>query len=131
MKLFRVTKSKLTKDKNGENVANLEIIEVVLVYYDILNNDYKHDSYIDLCTWFMYRFVPNKSLGQLLDIPPKTFVFIRTFNSEFSYFELWFTYQNSKPLVVEDKININQSAKHKKWLAIQFNQDTECLLLKA
>ena len=50
MKLFRVTKNKLTKDKNGENVANLEIIEVVLVYYDILNNDYKHDLYIDLCT---------------------------------------------------------------------------------
>ena len=62
----------------------------------------------------MYRFVPNKSLGQLLDIPPKTFVFIKTFNSEFSYFELWFTYQNYKPLVVEDKININQSVKYKK-----------------
>ena len=50
MKLFRVTKNKLTKDKNGENVANLEIIEVVLVYYDIVNNDYKHDSRV-LCIY--------------------------------------------------------------------------------
>ena len=37
-------KSKITKDKNGENVPRLEIIEVVLVYYTIVNNDYQQDS---------------------------------------------------------------------------------------
>ena len=32
MKLLRSTKSKITKDKNGENVARLEITEVVLIH---------------------------------------------------------------------------------------------------
>ena len=34
------------------------------------------------------------------------YIFI-TFNSEFSYIEVWFIDQNSKPLDIEDKININ------------------------
>ena len=34
------------------------------------------------------------------------FKFLKTFNSEFSYIEVWFTDQNSKPLQIEDKINI-------------------------
>ena len=59
----------------------------------------------------------NKSLGQLLDISPKTFAFSKIFNSEFSYIEAWFTGQNSKLLEIEDKINITLvitlSAKHK------------------
>ena len=32
MKLFRSTKSKITKDKNGENVPHSEFTEVVLVH---------------------------------------------------------------------------------------------------
>ena len=36
----------------------------------------------------------------------KNFVLLKTFNSEFSYIEVWFTDQNSKPLEIEDKINI-------------------------
>ena len=43
---------------------------------------------------------------QLLDISPKMFIFLKTFNLEFSYIEVWFTDQNSKPLKIEDKINI-------------------------
>ena len=53
-----------------------------------------------------YTFVPNKSFGQLLDISPKMFICLKTFDSKFSYIEVWFTDQNSKPLVIEDKINI-------------------------
>ena len=34
------------------------------------------------------------------------FIFLKTFDSEFSYIEVWFTDQNSKPLEIEDKINI-------------------------
>ena len=30
----------------------------------------------------------------------------KTFDSEFSYIEVWFTDQNLKPLEIEDKINI-------------------------
>ena len=54
----------------------------------------------------MYRFVPNKSFGQLLDISPKTFIFLKTFNSEFPYIKVWFTDQQSEPREIENKINI-------------------------
>ena len=36
------TKSKKTKNENGENVFHLEITEVVLVHCNIVNNDYQH-----------------------------------------------------------------------------------------
>ena len=41
MNLLGSTKSKITKDENGENVPHLEITEVVLVHYNIVNNDYQ------------------------------------------------------------------------------------------
>ena len=50
----------------------------------------------------LYTFVSNKSFGQVLDISLETF----TFDSEFSYIEVWFKNQNSNPLEIEDKINI-------------------------
>ena len=55
----------------------------------------------------MQKFVPNQSLGQLLDTSPKTFIFLKNFDSEFSYNEVLFTDQRSKLLETEDKININ------------------------
>ena len=89
-----------TKDESGENAPHLEITEVVLVHINIVNNDYQQDSRV------LYTFVPIKSFGQLLDISPKNFIFLKTFNSEFSDTEVWFTDQNSKPEEIEDKINI-------------------------
>ena len=86
--------------KNGENVPHLEITEVVLAHCNIVNNDYQHDSRA------LHTFVHNKSFGQLLDVSPKMFIFLKTFNSEFPYIEVWFTDQNSKPLEIEDKISI-------------------------
>ena len=74
MKLFRNTKNKITSNENDENVSHLEITEVVLVYCNIVNNDYQHDSIVS------YAFVLNKSFGQLLDISPKTFIFQKAFN---------------------------------------------------
>ena len=78
----------------------------------LVNNDYQQNSRL------LYAFVPNKSFGQLLDILPKNIIFLKTFNSEFSNIEVWITDQNSKPLEIEDKINltsvINQSVKCKK-----------------
>ena len=46
--LLGSTKSKITKDKNGENVSHLEITEVVLVHCSIVNNDYQQEFYIYL-----------------------------------------------------------------------------------
>ena len=100
MKLLGSTKNKLTKDKNGENVPHLEIAGVVFVHCNIVNNDYQEDLRL------LHTFVPNKSFGQLLDISPKNFTFLKTFDSGFSYIEVWFTYQNYKLLEIEDKTNI-------------------------
>ena len=56
---------------------------------------------------------------------PQNFIFLKPFNSEFSYVEVWFTVQNSKPLEIENRINItliiSKSVKYKKWHAVQFN----------
>ena len=81
-------------------MPHLEITEVVLVHCNFVNNDFQHDSRV------LYTFVPNKLFGQLLNILPKNFIFLKTFNLEFSYIEVWFTDQNSKLLEIEDKINI-------------------------
>ena len=100
MKLLGSTKSKINKDKNDENMHHVEITEVVLVHCNVVNNSYQQNS------WVLYIFVPNKSFTQLLDISAKHFIFSKTFDSEFSYFEVWFTDQNSELLQIEDKINI-------------------------
>ena len=94
MKSIESTKSKINKDENGENVSHLEDVEIVLVLCNISNNDYQQGSKL------LYTLVPNKSYSL------KNFIFLRTFNSEFSYIEVWFTAQNSKMLEIEDKINI-------------------------
>ena len=94
MKLLGSTKSKMTKDENGKNVPYLEITEVVLVHCNI---------------------VQNKSFGEVLNTCFKIFLFLKTFNFEFSYIEVWFTDQNSKPLEKEDKkitLVINWSVKY-------------------
>ena len=57
MKSLGSTKSKITKDKNGENVPHSEITKVVLVHCNIVNNDYQQDSSV------FYTFVPNKPFG--------------------------------------------------------------------
>ena len=57
MKLLGSTNSKMTKDKNGENVPHLEIVEVVLAPCNLVNNDYQQNSRI------LYTFVPNKTFG--------------------------------------------------------------------
>ena len=50
--------------------------------------------------------IPNNLFGKLLNISPKNFIFLKCFDSEFSFIEIWFTDQNSKPLETEDKIDI-------------------------
>ena len=75
MELLGSTESKIAKDKNGKNLPHLEINEVVLIHCNIVNIDYQQDSRA------LYTFVPHKSLGQFLDMLPKSFIFFKTFNS--------------------------------------------------
>ena len=96
MKLLGSTKNKITKDKNSENVPHLEITEVVLVHFNIVDNDYQQDSRV------LYTFVPNKLFSSLVEISPTNHIFLKTFNSEFQDIEVWFTDQNSQLLGIED-----------------------------
>ena len=64
MKLLGSRESKITEDKNGENVPHLQVVELALVHCNFVNNDYQQDSRI------LYTFVPNKPFGSLLEISP-------------------------------------------------------------
>ena len=69
MKLLGSAENKINKDKNGENLPHLEIVEVVLVHCNLVINDYQQNSRI------LYSFVPNKTFGSLLEISPPNHVF--------------------------------------------------------
>ena len=73
MKLLGSSKSEINKDKIGENVHHLEITEVVLVHWSIVNNDYQQQSKV------LYTFVSNKSCGQSLHISPNIFFICKKF----------------------------------------------------
>ena len=105
MKLLGITKKKITEDKNGEKVPHLEIAEVVLVHCDVVNNDYQQDSGV------LYLFVPNKPFGSLLEISSTNHIFLKTLNSEYSEIKVWFTDQTSKPLEIENRMNLTMVIK--------------------
>ena len=100
MKLLGSTESKITENKNIENVPHLEVVELVFAHCNLVNNDYQQGSRI------LYTFVPNKKFGSLLEISPTNHVFLKTFNSEFQKIKIWFKDQTSTPLEVEDRVNI-------------------------
>ena len=97
---LEVLKKKTTKDKNSEDVPHLEITDVALVHWNIVNNDYQQGSRL------LYTFVPNKSFGSLLEVSPTNHIFLKTFNSEYDEIKVWFTDQNSHPLEIEDRTNL-------------------------
>ena len=100
MKLLGTTENEITKDKNGENVPHLDFTQVLLVYCNIVNNDYQQDLRV-LCT-----FAPNKPFGSLLENSPTNHIFLKTFDSRYQNIEVWFTDQNSQPLAIEHRINL-------------------------
>ena len=100
MKLLGSTKKDVDSDKNSENVPKLESVEVVLVHCNLVKNDYQHTSKV------LFSFVPNKQFGQLINISPNTLTMMNTVNTEFSHIEVWFTDQFSKPLEIEDNVDL-------------------------
>ena len=52
------------------------------------------------------HFVPNKELGQLLNISRHAFTMMNTVNTEFFSVEVWFIYQANKALEIEDNVNL-------------------------
>ena len=101
MKLLGSTKDIIDADKNSENVPKLENVEVVLVHYNLVNNAYQQHSRV------LFAFVPTKEYGQLISISPKSLIFLKTMNTEFSEIEVWFTDQNNNALEIEDNLNIS------------------------
>ena len=100
MKLLGSTESKITGEKNGEDIPHLEVVELVLIHSNIVNISYQRNSRI------LYTLVPNKPFGSLLEILASNHIFLKTFNSEFYETKVWFTDQHNNPFEVEDKINI-------------------------
>ena len=54
----------------------------------------------------LFTFIANKQFGQLITIAPHSLTMLNTTNIEFSFIEVWFTDQNSKPLKKEDNDNM-------------------------
>ena len=100
MKLLGSAKKDVAPDKDGEDVPKLESVEVVLVHCNLVNNNYQQESKV------LFTFVPNKQLGQLINISPHSLTMLGTTNTEFSFIEVWFTDQNSRPLEIEDNVNL-------------------------
>ena len=86
-------------------MPHLKVTEAVLVHCDIVNNGYQQGSRI------LYTFVPNKPFGSLLQISPTNHIFLKIFNSEYHEIKVWLTDQNSKPLEIEDRINLTMVIK--------------------
>ena len=101
MKLLGSTKDIIDSDKNGENVPRLGNVEVVLVHCNLVNNSYQQALRV------LFTFVPTKQYGQLISISPKSLIFFKTMNTEFSEIEVWFTDQNNNALEIEDNVNIS------------------------
>ena len=70
------------------------------MYCNLDNNSYQHVSKVSI------TFVPNKQLRQLIQISPHSLTMLNTTNTELSYIEVWFTDQNSKPLEIENNVNM-------------------------
>ena len=87
-------KKERDKDKGGEDVPELESVEVVLVHCNLVKNDYQYTSKV------LFTFVPNKQFGQLINISPHSLTMMNTVNTEFYFVEVWFTDQVSKALEI-------------------------------
>ena len=100
MNLLGSTKRVVNQDKNGENIHKLETIEVVLVHYNLVKNDYQLTSKV------LLTLVPNKEFGYLISIAPYSLTMMNTVNTEFSSVKVCFTDQFSRELEIEDNVNL-------------------------
>ena len=78
MKLLRSAKKVVDQDKDGENVPKLESVEIFLVNWNLVNNNYQQTSKV------LFTFVTNKQFGQLINISPHSLTMLNITNTEFS-----------------------------------------------
>ena len=99
IKLLGSTKKDVDSGNNSEKVPKLESVEVVLMHYNLVKNDYQYTSKV------LFSFLPNKQFGQLINISPHFLTIMNTVNTEFSFIKVWFTDQSSRVLEIEDSVN--------------------------
>ena len=110
------------KDNNGEHVPKLESFETVLVHGNLVNNGYQQAPKV------LYTFVSSKQFKQIINVSPHSWTILNNINTKLTFIEIWFTDQNSKPLEIEDNLNITMiigwtdDNRNIKW-RIQFNQE--------
>ena len=85
MQLFGSKEKIIDKTKNGENVPSLELVEVVLMEYNLVDNEYQQKYEV------FYSFIPNKSYGHLLSM---------------DHITIRFSDQYGKPLEIKDKVSL-------------------------
>ena len=100
MRLLGSAEKDIGKDKDGEDVPNLESVEVVLIHCNLVNNNYQQESKV------LFTFAPNKLFGLLIPISPHSLMMLKTTNAKFQFVEVWFTDQNNRPVEIEDSVNI-------------------------
>ena len=87
-------KKLIDKIKNGENIPNFEVDEVVLVQRNLVDNQYQQKSEV------LYTFMPNKCYTYLLNFPPSNLVFLKTYNTEFDEIIITFMDQDGRLLEI-------------------------------
>ena len=91
----------IDKNKDGDNLPQIEQVHSVLVHCNVVQNNYQQDSKL------LHTFVPDKQYGQLLVIEPKSLISLETIDSVFNYIDIWFTDQDNRLLQTEDNVNIS------------------------
>ena len=90
----------IDKIKNGENTPRFAVVEVVLVQCNLVDNQYPQKPEV------LYTFVSYKFYAYLLNVEPSNLVFLKTYDTDFDEIIITFTDQNSRPLEIEDKVNL-------------------------
>ena len=72
----------IDKNKNGDNLPQIEQFHSVLVHCNVVPNNYQ--QHIKL----LYIFVPDKQYGQLHVVEPKSLISLKTIDSVFNYIDI-------------------------------------------
>ena len=100
MKFFGSTEKLIDKTKNRENVQSLDVVEVFLVQFNLVDNQYQQTYEV------LYTFTTNKSYAYLLNVKPSNLVFLKTYNTDFDENIIKFTDQNSRLLEINRNANL-------------------------
>ena len=97
MKPFGSTKKSIDKTKHWEIIAMLEVIQVILLQWNLVDYQYQQKPKT-LCT-----VPPNQYYSFFSNVEPSNFVFLKIYNAQFGEMVITFTDQSSRPLEIKDK----------------------------